>query len=301
MVRLDKRMLLGVASVLMSAGGAQADEAMFGYLKGAETLPKGASELVQHLTRRWDKGEGEYTAYDSKTEFEHGFTNRFSAAVYVLGQSVDTKGLQIDGYIPEDIDTGMKYSGMEVSAKYNFFSPAKDYFGLAVYMSGAYTQLDPHSGQKKDKYTVETWLLAQKNFLDDQLVWVGNVGLESTYAVRLPIAGMTLTQEQWPTTPEMEIAVLAGTGLSYRIAPNWFIGAEALYDTEFETEVGQERWSIQAGPNIHYGAKDWWFTATWLPQLAGGGFETYPGQTDTNLHLIEKTKQEFRLKVGFNF
>lgn len=301
MVRLDRQVLLGVAGVLLSAGGAQADEAMFGYLKGAETLPKGASELVQHLTRRWDKGEGEYTAYDSKTEFEHGFTNRFSGAVYVLGQSVDSKGLQIDGYIPADMNSGMKYSGMEVSAKYNFLSPAKDDFGLAVYVSGAYTQLDPHSGQKKDKYTVETWLLAQKNFLDDQLVWVGNVGLESTYAVRLPIAGMTLTQAQWPTTPEMEIAVLAGTGLSYRVAPNWFVGAEALYDTEFETEVGQERWSIQAGPNVHYGAKDWWFTATWLPQLAGGGFETYPGQTDTNLQLIEKTKQEFRLKVGFNF
>ncbi|MDR3391911.1 MAG: hypothetical protein P4L77_09255 [Sulfuriferula sp.] len=301
MVRLDRQVLLGVAGVLLSAGGAQADEALFGYLKGAETLPKGASELVQHLTRRWDKGEGEYTAYDSKTEFEHGFTDRFSGAIYVLGQSVDSKGLQIDGYIPADINSGMKYSGMEVSAKYNFLSPAKDDFGLAVYVSGAYTQLDPHSGQKKDKYTVETWLLAQKNFLDDQLVWVGNVGLESTYAVRLPIEGMTMTQEQWPTTPEMEIAVLAGTGLSYRVAPNWFVGAEALYDTEFETEVGQERWSIQAGPNVHYGAKDWWFTATWLPQLAGGGFETYPGQTDTNLQLIEKTKQEFRLKVGFNF
>ncbi|HAN57125.1 MAG TPA: hypothetical protein DCQ77_13480 [Betaproteobacteria bacterium] len=289
------------AALALFSAAADADESLFGYLKGAETLPKGAIEVVQSVTRRWDKGAGDYTAYDSKTELEYGVTDRFTSAVYLLGQSVKTQDILIDGYIPKDADTGLKLSGFEVSAKYNFLSPAKDDFGLAGYVSGAYTTLDPHSGQKKDKYTVEGWLLGQKNFLDDQLVWVGNVGLESTYAVRLPIDGMVLTQDQWPTTPEMEIALLAGTGVSYRIAPNWFIGVEALYDTEFETEVGQERWSVQAGPNVHYGAKDWWFTATWLPQLVGGGFETYPGQIDTNLHLIEKTKQEFRLKIGFNF
>jgi hypothetical protein len=293
-------LFLSVYTTLTSSF-AQADESLFGYLQGAETLPKGATEVMQHLTKRWDKGQGEYTAYDSKTEIEYGFTDRFTGAVYLLGQSVSTSGLQIDGYIPADINTGVKYSGIEVSAKYNFLSPVKDDFGLAVYASGLNTHLDPHSGQKKDKYTIETWLLVQKNFLDDQLVWVGNVGLESTYAVRSSIDGMSLTQEQWPTTPEMEIATLFGTGVSYRVAANWFVGVEALYDAEYETEVGQERWSIQAGPNVHYGAKNWWFTATWLPQLKGGGFENYPGQTDTDLHLIEKTKQEFRLKIGLNF
>lgn len=296
-----RKALLGTAVFLATAAGAQADEALFGYLKGAETMPKGSNDVVQHLTRRWDKGAGEYTAYDSKTEFEHGFTDRFSGAIYVLGQAVDTKGLQIDGYIPADKDAGMKLSGVEISGKYNFLSPVKDGYGLAAYVSGMYAQLDPHSGQKKDRYSLETWLLGQKNFLDDQLVWVTNLGMEATYAVRLPIDGMTLTEEQWPTTPEMEIGLLAGTGLSYRIAPNWFVGAEALYDSEYETQVGRERWSVQAGPNVHYGAKNWWFTATWLPQMVGGGFETYPGQTDANLQLIEKTKQEFRVKVGFNF
>jgi hypothetical protein len=301
MMGMKKVLIVAVSVSGLVGASAQADEALFGYLKGAETLPKGATEVVQHLTRRWDKGAGSYTAYDSKTEIEYGVTDRFTTAGYVLAQSVNTQGLNIDGYIPADNNTGMRFSGVELSAKYNFLSPVKDGFGLAAYVSGAYTQRDPHSGQKKDKYTLETWLLAQKNFLDDQLIWVGNIGLESTYAVRLPIDGVTLTQDQWPTTPEMEIGILAGTGLSYRVAANWYVGAEALYDSEYETEVGRERWSVQAGPSVHYGAKDWWVTATWLPQLVGGGFETYPGQTDTSLHLIEKTKQEFRLKVGFNF
>ena len=51
---------------------------------------------------------------------------------------------------------------------------------------------------------------------------------------------------------------------------------------------------------VHYGGKDWWGTLSWLPQIRGGG-EKYPGQTNANLHLIEKTKQEIRLKIGFNF
>ena len=41
-------------------------------------------------------------------------------------------------------------------------------------------------------------------------------------------------------------------------------------------------------------------TLAWLPRLRGGG-EQYADQTDTDLHLIEKTKQEARLKPGSNF
>lgn len=63
--------------------------------------------------------------------------------------------------------------------------------------------------------------------------------------------------------------------------------------------MGQERWSVFAGPTVHYGAKDWWATLTWFHQVRGGG-EKIDGQT-SGLHLIEKTKNEVRLKVGFNF
>ena len=70
--------------------------------------------------------------------------------------------------------------------------------------------------------------------------------------------------------------------------------------TEFETEVGQERWSFFAGPTLHYASKQWWATVSWFPQIRGGR-EQLVNQTDTDLHLIEKTKQEVRIKVGFEF
>ena len=297
---MNHKYLSLAACLLAISTSAQADESLFGTLKGAETLPEGAVELVQHFTNRFDKGQGTYNALDSKTELEYGITNRLTGAVYVLGQSIHTEGLQINGYIPKDEKYGMRPSGVEASLKYNFLSPAKDDFGLAGYFSTAYSWLDPHSGQNKKKLTFETLLLAQKYFLDGELIWVGNLGLEATMAKRGAIADLPEDVE-WSTKHEMEIGFMGGTGLSYRVAPNWFVGGEVNYETEFETEVGQERWSVFAGPSIHYGSKNWWATFSWMPQIKGGGFEEYAGQTDSNLHLIEKTKQEVRLKFGFNF
>lgn len=283
---------------------ALADESLFGYIKGAETLPKGTWEVDQTFTHREDKGIGDYSAWDSKTEVEYGVTDKFTASGYLKMQSINMSGIVVDGYLPGDKDYGLRPSGIEASFKYNFLSPAKDDFGLAGYLSLGYDWLDKHSGQNKDKYSMELELLAQKYFMEGQLIWAGNVGTGAVYAKRDPLSADRLASlpagYDWPTKPEMEIELKAGTGLSYRFAPNWFVGAEALYETEYETEVGQERWSVFAGPTLHYGGKDWWATVTWFQQIKGGG-EQYNNQQDTDLHLIEKTKQELRIKFGIDF
>jgi hypothetical protein len=155
-----------------------------------------------------------------------------------------------------------------------------------------------NSGQDKDVFSFETILLAQKYFMEGQLVVAANLGIEATDAKRAPIDNLPPDFE-WPTFHEMEIEVSASAGVTYRIAPSWFIGAETLYQSERETEVGQERWSVQAGPTVHYASKKWWATLTYFQQLAGG--PEYPGQEYSNLHLVEKTKYEARLKIGINF
>ncbi len=295
--------ICGLAGICLSTS-AVADENLFGYVKGAETLPKGTLEFDQTFTHREDKGTGDYSAWDSKTEIEYGVTDRLTAAAYLKMQSIDTSGLEINAYIPGDVDYSMKPSGVEAEFKYNFLSPAKDDFGLAGLISFSYDWLDKHSGLDKDQYSIETALTAQKYFMEGQMVWAGNVGVEATHAFRHKLSTSRIsslpTDYEWPNHPEMEIELAAGTGLTYRFAPNWFIGAETLYETEFETEVGQERWSWFAGPAFHYGGKDWWATVTWFKQIRGGG-EQYDGQQDDNLHLIEKTKQELRIKFGIDF
>jgi Family of unknown function (DUF6662) len=281
------------------ASPATADENLLGYVKGAEPLPRGSWEIYQWLTSRSGKGTGRYAALDSQTELEYGVTDRFSVSANLKMQSIETSGLTIDGYLPVDEKYGLRLSGIEASVKYNFLSPARDDFGLSTYASLIYDRLDAHSGQDKDKYSVEALLLAQRYFLEGELVWVGNLATEATHATRGAIANLPPDFE-WTTDPEIEWEWGVGSGASYRFAPNWYVGLELLYETEFETEVGQERWSLFAGPSLHYGAERWWATLTWTPQITGGG-EQYPGQIETDLHLIEKTEREVRLKVGFNF
>lgn len=287
-----------LAALTVLPGAASADEQILGYLKGAETIPEGGWEIYQYVTWRADKGAGDYDAVDTKTEVEYGFTDRLNAAFAIKTMSIDTSGLVIDGYLPGAKEFTLKPSGTELEFKYNFMKPAIAPVGLSMTFGIDYDWRDPHSGQKKDTISAELGLQLQKYFMEGQIITVANAGLETTYADRAAIANLPVGFD-WPTDPEMEIELKGGLGASYRFADGWFIGAEALYETEFETEVGQERWSLFAGPSLHYASKRWWATVTWFPQIKGGG-ETYPGQPD-NFHLIEKTKDEFRLKVGLNF
>ena len=295
--KLQLRLPATVIAATLLAAPAMADENLFGHVKGAETLPEGTWEGYQILTDRSDKGLGDYQALDAVTEIEYGVSNRFTVSGGLKLMSIDTSGLLVDGYLPADRNFTLKFSGLEFSAKYNFLSPALDDFGLSGYWSLDYLTVDPHSGQDKRTISFESMLLAQKYFLEGQLVWVGNTALEATHAKRAEIDNLPAGFE-WPTDPEMEIEFKLGTGLSYRFATGWFAGFEALYETEFETEVGQERWSVFAGPNIHYASTTWWATLNWFEQLRGGGELI---QADDDLHLIEKTEREVRLKLGYNF
>lgn len=283
-----KRFLAVFCMMSFLTVSASADENLFGYIKGAETLPKGAWEIYEVVTLRTDKGRGDYDALDTETEVEYGVSDRLSVLASLNTQSIDTEGLIIDGYLPKAEDYAIKLSGAEASLKYNFLSAALHPVGLAVYLGLDYDWIDAHSGQDKDHLALELEFLVQKYFLEGQLIWVGNAGIVSVYSDRGPISDLPPDFE-WTTDPEMEVELKAGSGLSYRFIPNWFIAVETLYETEFETEVGQERWSLFAGPSLHYGGSRFWVTFTWLFQVVGGG-EKYEGQTE-DLHLIEKTKQ----------
>lgn len=79
---------LGLAGVFAPplSDRAEADENLFGYISGAETLPEGASEIYFWTTHRWDKGQGTYSAYDFQLEYEYGVTSRFTTSLALLGQ-----------------------------------------------------------------------------------------------------------------------------------------------------------------------------------------------------------------------
>ncbi|HWI77303.1 MAG TPA: DUF6662 family protein [Sphingomicrobium sp.] len=291
---MNPRVLLS-ATIVVAANlllpAAKADERYFGYTYSAETLPKGESELELWTTDRRGKADGHYDAQDYRIELEHGFTDRLTVASYVNFGSHHIRGLEPE---LEDRDRDFALEGAKLEFKYGILSPYKDGFGLALYAEPGWARINKRSGEKQTEYELEFKLLMQKNFMDDRLVWAGNLVFEPEWEREVESEPGGEREVEW----EKELKLEALTGLSYRVAPRWFIGAEARYSSvypDWTDGLHREAYAVFAGPSIHYGGGKWWFTASYMPQLFGS---PSPGGSR---HLEEFEGRELRLIVGLDF
>ena len=281
------RRLLPLVLLLLPAF-ANADENYFGYTYGAETLPAGGSEAYLWWTHRTGKGEGSYRADDIQFEFEHGWTDRFQTSFYLTGRAFDYSGGAV-----EDEETGaaetlhrdLDFDGAKVAFKWNLKSAEKDGYGLALYVEPEYSRLHRPDGERFKEVGLETKLILQKNFLEDQLIAAYNLTLEPEW-------------EKEDGAWERELYVENSAGVSYRVAPNWFLGLETRVDMAYPDYGTREFWAWYAGPSIHYGGRRYWATLAWMPQIKGGPTEE---ERSTRLHLEERERNEVRLKLGVNF
>lgn len=231
-----KKLLL--LTFVITVASLHADENYFGYTYGAETLPKGRSEVYQWATFRNDKADGSYHAVDLQTEVEHGFTDRLQGSLYLNAIKHAVSG--VTGFRDRD---QFRFNGLQASLKYNLKSPYKDGYGLALYAEPGYKRYSRKSGKREDIYFFETKLITQKNYFEDTLVWATNLTAELEREHDLEAGG-------WETELELELS----TGLSYRVAPRWFVGAEAVARSAFERAHPNQlgKYAIFAGPNVHY-------------------------------------------------
>ena len=285
---------MAIAGVLLSLRPAVADENLMGYVYGAETLPKGKWEAYQWITLRADKESGTYRGYDLRTEVETGLTDRLQAAFYL-----NTRGHHISG-VPELEDRdGFEFSGVSAEFKYRLKSPYIDGYGLALYVEPGYNRVDKVSGEIEEELELETKLIFQKNFLDDTLVWSINYTLEPEWEIEGEEEehhheGDAEGEEEEEFSSEL--AEELSTGLSYRIAPRWFLGTELRAHSEWPGFSHREHVAVFLGPNVHYGGERWWWTATVLPQIWG-----HPDGEVAGLQLDEHERIELRFKLGYNF
>lgn len=286
--------LLGSVGLLAGyALPAVADENLFGYVTGVDTLPKGAGEVYLWATDRRDKGQGDYAAQDYRIELERGLTDRLTGSLYLNWRHHDIKGAaDVDeSGTPEypDVDR-FGFQGAQASLKYNLLDVYTNPVGIALYVEPGYSEIFKITGQEQQELSLETKFIVQKNFLEDQLVWA--INLTPEFEVR-KFDG----EETWET----ELAFELTSGLSYRLAPKWFGGLEARYHSEYpdwpDSDL-REHYAIFAGPTVHYGAERWWWTLTYLPQLTGRPVDD---ARDEDLHLHEHEKREVRMKLGYNF
>jgi hypothetical protein len=283
-----KRIFLG--SLLWAAvTSAHADENLLGYTMGAETLPQGAAEAYLWLTHHEGKRQGNYAAQYLRLEYEYGFTDRLSGAIYLNGYRHDYSGSPVPGELDGDLKQ-VKWSGVSAEVKKMLRSPYKDGLGVALYGEVTYDSVDSLSGEKVDAWEVEGKLIFQKPFRDDELQWVTNLELEAETS--RPKAG---GERDYAIAPRLR------TGVTYRFAPNWFAGFEGWADVEYLKTAGSgwkfDHWDVFAGPSLHYGARQWWTTLTYARQLAGSDER----DDSTGLHLADHERQEIRLKLGYNF
>jgi hypothetical protein len=248
---------------------ALADEHLFGWVLGAETLPGKHAEAYEFLTLRTGKAEGTYLGWDSETEVEHGFTDQFQASLslenhYFYNQSVDGPRDALNN------TNGFRFGGVTLAGKYRLLSPFKDPVGFAVRLEAGYLAHDEVDGLKQTEGYLAPQLILQKNYFDDTLIFDVNAGTEFAWGKR--------PAEQYPR----ELSLTGGAGVSYRFAPNWYFGVESHLRSEYPPfEFGNhEHTVVFAGPSIHYGAERWWVTLSYGYQIHGTGInEPADGKT----------------------
>jgi hypothetical protein len=286
---------LALILVPLVSAAARADEALFGYVYTADTLPKGKWEYEQWNTVRTGKSAGSYTAFDLRNELEHGFTDRFSASFYLNSMYHYVHN------VPDDEDTtanlpqqnSFDISGVSVEMKYQVLSPYKDPLGFTLYLEPELSVMDKVTGEPTIERALEGKLIFQKNFLEDRFVWAANFTAEPEWEIE-------------GDERKKELACEMTTGLSYRFAPNWYGGLEFRNHREFANFEKQEHQASFLGPNVHYGGRAWWATLSILPQIAGSptflGFDANGNAIENSpRHLAEHEKLEIRLRFGYNF
>lgn len=303
---------------LLTAQVSTAEEALWIYSKGTDTMPAGEVEFKLGSVSRIGKNSGSYKFYDIRPEIEYGYSDKLtlSAELMLFKHSYKVADDGPEPMIDTQAETGGSFSdtqlgGYELSAKYNVLSVYKDAVGLSF--SGGYEhrwryRLD---GAKidQDSFVITSYL--QKNYLDDLLATSLTVKTEFERR-KSGVWGDGFVLEE-------EIGLDIAAGISYRVAPKWNLGLEFRHqsdylnpqeDGEFTPDLKRSSFDLSdirigsqhqngnyLGPVVHYAEKDWWVTAGILWQLFGGG--SSHADVRDNKNWDEHEKVHFGLTFGY--
>lgn len=249
---------------------ARADERKFTYSYEAKTLPKGTWELEQWATLQESKDVGKWSTLLLREEVEVGVTDRLNASIYL--NSTYQANHAVPGFNDEH-DFG--FESMSTEWKYKLGDPAADAVGSLLYGELKFSN---------DKYEIESKIVLSKE--------VGPFTFAYNFVWEAVIARATdaTASPQWRWEHEISNTF----GASYSFSPSFAVGVEAYDISRFDRSLsGEHTHAYYAGPNVHYAAKTWWATLTFLRQVSFGAGPEYKDS--------DNTKYAVRLIVGFNF
>jgi hypothetical protein len=267
---------------------ARAEDNPFGYSYTAATEDPGETEISLWATDRRGKDDGHYDAQDYRLEVERGLTDRLQVAGYL---NLASHHVRASAPGSDRIDRDFALQGLSVEFKYRLLDEDRHGIGIALYAEPGWSRIHSVEGERGTEFELELKAIFSKSWLDDRLVWAGNLTLEperEKESEELPEAG-----EHWAN----ELKTEATTGLAYRFAPNFYAGVEARYSAvypDWTNGLHREGYAISAGPTIAWAGHEWSASLSVLPQIAGG-----PGAG--SLNLDEWEKREIRLKISHEF
>ena len=302
-----------LALFLTITNPAMADENLWIYTRGVETRPANSWELKLANISRIDKNSGDYIFNEIKPEIEYGVTDRLTIAASAIifdhhyrdvewAPMVDTQGG------PGGSFDKTQLGGIETGLKYNILSPFKDFIGLSLGFIYEHRQAYRLDGARINQDSYVPVLYLQKNWFDDTLVWAFRGKME-------------LERRKSPGVLEEEIAFDLASGISYRIARNWFIGVEARWQSDFLSpeidgnppegrpsswdfgnfQLGDQfQQAYYVGPSVHYSQKNWWVTVGALWQVWGWSADG-PAASNQGKDWDEHERVHVGFIVGFEF
>jgi hypothetical protein len=276
---------------LVCAEPAHASGPDFGYVYTTDIEEPGETEVSLWATDRRGKAEGHYDAQDYRLEVERGIGERFQVSGYL---NLASHHIRAIGGEFEPVHRNFGFQGLSAEFKYQVLNPTHDRFGLAFYAEPAWSRISKVKGEKAREFEFELKAIAQKNFAHDRLVWAANLTLEPEWEREHEEVAGTIE----PGT-EKELALEVASGVSYQVAPRWWVGVEGRYHSVYPDwmhGLHRENYAVYAGPSVHYAAGEWAVTATWQPQLFGS--TSGPG---SSLELDDHEKRELRLKLSHEF
>ncbi len=327
---MTKKMTKSVSIITVAAGlittsiaftqMASAEENLWIYATGTDTRPKGSWELKLGTVARLGKHDSKYSFYDIRPEIEYGVTDKLTvgAELFIFHHDYSTNNPDLQPYFDTQGGAGGSFNktsigGYELMMKYNVLSPYKDAFGLSFGLAFDHRGKYRLDGADINQNAVEVTAYFQKNFLDDTLTLAITPKLE--FENRTSGDDVEFVEEE-------EIALDLAIGLSYRVAPKWFVGVEFRHQSDYLSPIVNGEYDDPSltpskfglngfqfgtqhqngnyfGPTVHYAAKKWWITAGALFQVSGGGS---PHSFNANgKNWDEHEKAHVALTVGFEF
>ena len=307
------------AAVLTSLAStfAHAGENLWIYARGSDPRPKGTFGFTLQDIVKSGKAGGAYTSQEIQSTLEYGLTNKLTLAgrAIVFDHEYEIEDARLQPYFTtqggrDGRFSQVEFGGYDVNLRYNLMSNyAGAPFGLTIGAAAGHLDVNRLDGERVSQDEIRFTASAQKNFLDNTLVFALSPGI-------------AFEKRGFETGPDVEeVSLTVSAGASYRFARGWFASFEYRHQSEFfvpqliairdlrnpggavldptdsnllSLNFGDRfQHANYIGPSLHYGTARWWMTAGAMFQVQGGGAPgsfnadglNYSGHEDVHLSV----------------